>query len=438
MQLKRAFFILYAIMIDIKHLRENPDLYRTACRVKNARVDMEELLRLDEQARAAKTRLQDIATEKNQAGKAIAQVKDPAERQKTIDQMSRLKEQEKQLTEQLAVLEPQIQDMLLRMPQPAHPQSPVGPDASGNMEVRRIGEVRTFDFEPKDHIQLGKALGIIDVERGVKLSGSRNYVLRGDGALLHQAVLRLAHDMMVERGFEPLTVPVLTKEATFMGTGWFPEGKAQVYQIPEDELFLVGTAEVPATSLFMDEILEEDQLPIKFVAQSLCFRREAGAAGKDTYGLYRIHQFEKVEQVILCRADLEEVERWHQHIVANAEDVLKALELPYRVLEICTGDMGIGKYRMYDIETYMPSRGGYCETHSASNLLEFQARRLNLRYRDKNRKVRYCYTMNNTVIASPRILIALLELNQNADGSIRIPPALRGYMQNRDVIQAKS
>jgi len=243
--------------------------------------------------------------------------------------------------------------------------------------------------------------------------------------------------MMVRKGFEPLTVPVLTKEATFTGTGWFPEGKSQVYQIPEDELFLVGTAEVPATSFYMDEILEEEQLPQKFVAQSLCFRREAGAAGKDTYGLYRIHQFEKVEQVIICRADLDEVEKWHQYIIANAEDVLQSMDLPYRVLEICTGDMGIGKYRMYDIETYMPSRGGYCETHSASNLLDFRARRLNLRYRDKDRKIRFCYTMNNPVIASPRILNPLLELNQNSAGSVNIPNILRPYMNNMDRIIAE-
>jgi seryl-tRNA synthetase len=425
---------LWSGMIDIKHLRENPELYRRACQQKNSRADVDEVLGLDGRIRQAKQQLQDLATEKNQASKAIAQIADAGERQQAIARMSSLKEQEKQLTQTLSELEPVLQQKLLYMPLPPHPAAPVGPDASGNVEVRRWGQVRQWDFEPKDHIQLGQALGIIDVERGVKLSGARNYVLRGAGAMLHQAVLRLAHDRMAAKGFEALTVPVLTKEATFMGTGWFPEGKSQVYQVPEDELYLVGTAEVPATSLYMDEILEEDELPKRFVAQSLCFRREAGAAGKDTYGLYRIHQFEKVEQVVICRADLEEVEKWHQHIVANAEEVLQAMELPYRVIEICTGDMGMGKYRMYDIETWMPSRGGYCETHSASNLLDFQARRLNLRYRDKNRKVHYCYTMNNTVIASPRILIALIELNQDADGSINIPRVLQGYMNGQQKI----
>jgi seryl-tRNA synthetase len=424
-------------MIDIRQLRENPEPFRTAVRNKRANVDLDELLRLDERSRQARTELQDLVTQKNQAGKAIAQMKDPAARQKAAEGLGRFKEREKQLNQELAELEPKINELLLHMPLPPHPAVPVGPDASGNVEVRRWGEVRKFDFEPKDHIQLGTALGIIDVERGVKLSGSRNYILRGDGALLHQAVLRLAHDMMVEKGFEPLTVPVLTKEATFMGTGWFPEGKAQVYAVPEDELYLVGTAEVPATSLYMDEILDEANLPQRFVAQSLCFRREAGAAGKDTYGIYRIHQFEKVEQVIICRYDLDEADKWHQHIVANAEELLRKLELPHRVIEVCTGDMGLGKYRMYDIETWMPSRGGYCETHSASNLLDFQARRLNLRYRDKDRKVRFCITMNNTVIASPRVLIPLLELNQNADGSINVPAVLRPYMFGKERIEPK-
>ena len=421
-------------MIDIKDLRENPEKYKTACLQKGYDIDIALLLELDERSRRLKTELQEIATRKNQAGKTIAKIQDPAERQQAIEQMNTLKEQEKRLSAEQEQIEPQIRQILLNMPQPAHPDSPVGPDESGNIEIRRWGQVRDFDFEPDDHIKLGTKLGIIDIERGVKLSGSRNYVLRGAGALLHQAVLRLSHDMMVEKGFEPLSVPVLTREETFIGTGWFPEGKDQVYQIPEDELFLVGTAEVPVTSFYMDEILDESELPRRFVAQSLCFRREAGAGGKDTYGLYRIHQFEKVEQVIICRADLEEVEKWHQHILTNSEEVLQKLELPYRVIEICTGDMGMAKYRMYDIETWMPSRDGYCETHSASNLLDFQARRLNLRYRDKNRKVHFCYTMNNTVIASPRILIPLLELNQNSDGSINIPKALQPYMHGLDRI----
>lgn len=421
-------------MIEIKDLRTNPDKYKRACEQKGKTVSVDELLELDGHCLDLRRKLQDLLTEKNQAGKAIAKIKDADQRKQAIERMGQLKEQEKQFTSDLAEREPRFDELMLNIPQPAHPDAPVGPDESGNVEVRQWGEVPSFDFEPRDHMDLGTALDIIDVERGVKLSGSRNYVLKGDGAMLHQAVLRLAQDVMIDKGFEPLTVPVLTREKTFIGTGWFPEGKSQVYQIPEDELFLVGTAEVPATSLYMDETLGEEELPKRFVAQSLCFRREAGAAGKDTHGLYRIHQFEKVEQVIVCKADVEEANQWLEKIVANSEEVLQALQLPYRVVEICTGDMGMAKYRMYDIETYMPSRGGYCETHSASNLLDFQARRLNLRYRDNHSKVKHCFTLNNTVVASPRILIALIELNQTKDGAVRIPSALQPYMRNRDSI----
>ena len=418
-------------MIDIKDLRQNPQVYRQACESKNKSVDIDRLLELDRSALDLRKQLQNLVTQKNQAGKMIAKIKDAAERETAIAQMSQLKEDEKRLSGELEQLEPQIEELLLNMPQPAHPDAPVGPDESGNIEVRQWGQVPNFNFDVQDHVTLGQQRGWIDLERGVKLSGTRNYLLTGDGTLLHRAVLNFAHDIMVEKGFSPLTVPVLTREPTFVGTGWFPEGKSQVYQIPEDELFLVGTAEVPATSLYMDEILSEPDLPRRFVAQSLCFRREAGAAGKDTHGLYRIHQFEKVEQVIIARNHVEEANDWLEQIVANSEQVLQALELPYRVIEVCTGDMGMGKYRMYDIETWMPSRGGYCETHSASNLLEFQARRLNLRYRGEDGKVHFCHTLNNTVIASPRILIALLENHQTPEGKVRIPAALRPYLQNR-------
>src|SRR6185503_14176416 len=277
---------------------------------------------------------------------------------------------------------------------------------------------------------------MIDVERGVKLAGSRSYFLLGDGALLHQAALRYALDLMVQRGFEPQTVPVLVREPAMLGTGYFPLGREQSYEMSNEEppKFLVGTAEVALTAFHMDEILEARSLPKKYVAMSPCFRREAGAAGKDTAGLYRIHQFDKVEQVIVCRNDVEESKRWHQAILENAEAVLQKLNLPYRVVYVCTGDLGQGQIAKYDIETWMPSRKGYGETHSASRFYDFQARRLNMRYRDADGKVKFCHTLNNTVIASPRILIPILENYQNADGSVTVPEVLRGYMGGRDRI----
>jgi seryl-tRNA synthetase len=262
----------------------------------------------------------------------------------------------------------------------------------------------------------------------VKIAGARNYVLTGVGAMLHEAVLRLAFEMMVRRGFTPLTVPVLVNDALMEGTGFFPLHREEVYVVERDEKSLVGTAEVPVTGLHADEILPLSELPKRYIARSPCFRREAGAAGRDTHGLYRIHYFEKLELVVLCSADAAESTRWHNEILSCAEQLLQALEMPYRVVEVCTGDMGQSKVRQYDVETWMPSREMYSETHSASRYHDFQARRLKLRYRDENGKPQVCHTLNSTVVASPRILIPLLELNQNADGSVNIPAALRKYV----------
>ena len=326
---------------------------------------------------------------------------------------------------------------MLTIPQPADPEAPVGKDETENVELRKFGEIRKFDFEPADHVTLGRELGIIDIERGVKLGGTRNYVLRGDGALLHQAVLRLAQDMIVERGYTPMSVPVLVREEVMYGTGYFPIGRDQAYICERDELSLVGTAEVPLTAYHSDEILNEADLPVKLCAASTCFRREAGAGGKDTYGLFRIHLFDKVEQVVVCRNDVEESKKFHREILENAEAVIQVLRLPYRVVNVCTGDLGLGQVQKVDIETWMPSRSSYGETHSASRFYEFQARRLKLRYRDGAKKVHFCHTLNNTVIASPRVLIPILELYQNADGTVAIPEALRPYMGGRERIEKR-
>jgi seryl-tRNA synthetase len=324
---------------------------------------------------------------------------------------------------------------MLTVPQPPAADVPDGEDESDNLELRRVGDVPKFDFPLLDHVELGTKLGIVDIERGVRLAGTRNYMLRGAGTLLHQAVLRFAFDLMIQRGFEPVTVPVMVKEKVMEGTGYFPLGRDQAYLCERDEMSLVGTAEVPLTALHAEEILEETDLPKRYVALSPCFRREAGAGGKDTYGLYRIHLFDKVEQVIICRNDEAVSLEHHQEILAHAEAVIQALELPYRVVNVCTGDLGQGQVQKFDIETWMPSRGAYCETHSASRFHEFQARRLNMRYRDASRKVRFCHTLNNTVIASPRVLIPILELNQQPDRSVVVPKVLRRYMGDMERIE---
>jgi seryl-tRNA synthetase len=324
-----------------------------------------------------------------------------------------------------------------QVPQPAAAEVPIGEDDTENVEMRTWGTIREFDFEPKDHVELGMNLGILDIERAVKLAGTRNYFLKGDGALLHWAVLRFSMDHMVAKGYTPMSVPLLMRDEVMMGTGYFPGSEEQTYQMERDTLNLAGTAEVPVTAYHSGEILSEEQLPVKSVALSTCFRREAGAAGKDTRGLYRIHQFDKVEQVIIGENDEQKSIDYHTEILTNSEEVLQAMNLPYRVVNVCTGDLGRGQVQKFDIETWMPSRNSYGETHSASRFYEFQARRMNLRYKNSSGKNVFCHTLNNTVIASPRVLIPIIELNQNADGSVTIPQVLRPYMQGKEKIEAK-
>jgi seryl-tRNA synthetase len=422
-------------MIDIKQIRENPERFKKAARDKHFDVDIYKLLETDERLRDAKKQLQDIVSEKNRIGKSIPKLTDD-EKQSALAHLSELKQHEAEHDENIKNLQPVFDELMMLVAQPTDEDVPLGKDDTENVEIRKEGKVRLFDFEPKDHVQLGLDLEIIDIERGVKLAGSRNYILKGDGALLHWAVLRFAMDYMVGRGYVPFSVPVLMKDETMTGTGFFPGSEDQTYQTEKDRLNLAGTAEVPLTAYHMGEILKAEELPKKYVAMSSCFRREAGAAGKDTYGLYRIHQFDKIEQVVICENNIEESNKFHDEILANAEAVMKALELPYRVVNVCTGDLGRGQVKKFDIEAWMPSRENYCETHSASKFYEFQARRLNLRYKEpRTKKNLFCHTLNNTVIASPRILIPILELYQNADGSITIPEVLRPYMNGKEKIE---
>ncbi len=424
-------------MIDIKDLREHPEKYRKAAELKRMNVDIAAVIDVDLRCLAAQQEFERLRAEQNEASKQIGKLKDPAAKQEAIAKVGALKSQVKEAEDRWKAAEAMLQPLVLQLPQLPDPEVPVGKDDTENVEIKRWGEVRKFEFAPKDHAALGAELGLLDVERGVKLAGSRSYFLVGMGALLHQAVLRLAMDMMIERGFLPMTVPVLVRDEAMTGTGYFPLGKEQAYAMSNEDpaKYLVGTAEVSLTAYHMGETLDVKTLPRKYVAMSPCFRREAGTYGKDTAGVYRIHQFDKVEQVIICKNDVEESKQFHQQILENAEAVLQKLNLPYRVVAVCTGDLGQGQVAKFDIETWMPSRKNYSETHSASRFYDFQARRLNMRYRDQDGKVRYCHTLNNTVIASPRILIPILENYQNADGSVTIPDALRPYVGGRERIE---
>jgi len=425
-------------MIDIKQIRENPQKFKDACKAKKFTADIDRLIEVDSALKTTRQKLQDISTDKNRIGKSIPKLS-ADEKQSALSQLAELKQEEAKYSNDIGSLQPQFDEIMQQVPQPADDDVPLGKDDTENTEIRKEGEIPQFDFELKDHVQLGLALGMMDIERGVKLAGARNYFLKGDGALLHWAVLRFAMDCMVGKGYVPLSVPLLMKDEAMRGTGYYPGSEEQTYRMEKDQLNLVGTAEVPLTAYRMGEILSADELPLKYVALSSCFRREAGAAGKDTYGLYRIHQFDKVEQVVICENSAEASRKFHEEILANAEAVMKTLELPYRIVNVCTGDLGRGQAKKFDIETWMPSRGNYCETHSASKFYEFQARRMNLRYKETaTKKNVFCHTLNNTVIASPRVLIPLMELYQNSDGSITIPKVLRPYMSGREKITEPS
>ena len=420
-------------MLDLRFIRENPEVVKEAIRKKHVSFDLDLLLEKDVRLRELRVKIDDLRARRNQGSREISKLQGE-EKKKAISDMQSVVGGLKEMEPEYDDLERQIEDELLQVPLPPADDVPEGETDENNVEICRWGTPQEFDFEPKDHVELCEMHDLLDVERGVKLAGSRSYILRNEGALLHWAVLRLALDHMLSEGFTPLTVPVLVREEFMVGTTYFPQGREQAYEIEKDELFLVGTAEVSLTSYYAGEMLNVEDLPKKLVSNSPCYRREAGTYGKDTRGIYRIHQFDKVEQVIVCENDPVISSEMHQYILANAEQVTQKLELPYRVMEVCTGDMGLGKYKMYDIECWMPSRNAYGETHSCSNLHDFQARRLNLRYRDAEGKPKFAHTLNNTVLASPRILIPLVENNQQADGSIRIPEALRPYLGGKEVL----
>jgi seryl-tRNA synthetase len=422
-------------MLDLKKIRDEPDAVKAGARKK--RIDagplVDRIVALDGTRRKLQHERDDLKARQNQAGKEIAKLSGP-EKDRLRGEMGALAARVKAIEPELTGIEKEIDDILLRIPNVPAPEVPEGETEKDNVEVKRWGTPRDFDFTPKDHIALGEALDIIDIPRAVKLAGTRTYILKNEGALLELAVLQFTLERLLAKGFVPMIVPTLVKRDPLVGTAYFPGGEEQAYACEKDDLFLIGTSEVPVTAYHSGEVLAEGDLPKLYAGTSTCYRREAGAAGKDTKGLYRIHQFSKVEQVVICRADEEESRRHHRFILENAEDVIRALELPYRVVSVCGGDLGAAQVEKFDIETWMPSRGGYGETHSASRFHDYQARRLNLRYRDAGGKLRFCHTLNNTAIASPRILIAILENGQEADGSVRIPEALRPYLGGRERI----
>ncbi|MCU0865251.1 MAG: serine--tRNA ligase [Planctomycetes bacterium] len=421
-------------MLDLKWLRDNPDAARQGAlkkRLPDRAAAVDRALQLDVELRGMTPKLDAMRSELKNAGKELGKL-GPAEREAFLAKQKEKKVDMQALEEREKQLKVELDQQLALIPNVPDADVPDGKDDTENVEVRRWGTVREFGFAPRAHYDLGEAQGWLDFERASKMAGSRNYFLFGDLALLHDAVLRYAVDLLVARGFTPVDPPHLVRDAAMFGTGFFPGGEEQTYRAEKDGLNLIGTSEVPVTSLHAGEMLAEADLPKKYVARSVCFRREAGTYGKDTRGLYRVHQFQKVEQVIVDVADKARSIEHHHAIVKNAEDMLQAFELPYRVVAVCGGDLGVPQAMKYDIETWMPSRGNYGETHSASRFYDYQARRLDLRYRPKDGgKVMVCHTLNNTVAASPRLLIPLLENHQQQDGTVRVPAALQPYLGGR-------
>lgn len=427
-------------MLDLTFIRNNPDLVKEAARLKNNPIDIDALLELDRQVINMQQEVDQTRAQQKQLSKQIQQ----AAKEKNVELRNQLIAEGKQLSERLKELEPELtrlQDeryqMLLLVPNIPDPSAPIGKDEDDNVPIKYWGEKPQFDFEMRDHYELMQHLDLIDIERAVKVAGTRSYALRGDAARLELALIHFALDRLAKEGFTPLIVPSMARDFAFIGNGQFPKGRDQVYEVEDEDLFLVGTAEVSITGMYKDEILKAEELPLRFVGYSPCYRKEAGTYGKDTRGVFRVHQFNKVEQYIICKNDHEESVRWHEQLLRNAEELVQALELPYRVVNVCTGDMGDGKVGMYDLECWVPSENRYRETHSCSYLHDWQARRANIRYRDEDGKLKFVHTLNNTAIASPRILIPLLENHQQADGSVRIPEALRPYMGGQEYIRPK-
>ncbi len=415
-------------MLDIKTIRERTEDVKRGALNKGSDVDIDRILELDTRRRELLQSSEVLRQRRNEVSGAI-QTMSSADRQAAIEEVRQIKVQLPTVEEALKVVEEEYRALMYKVPQIPADDAPVGKSEHDNVVLRHEGgQPRVFDFEPRDHEALGELLGILDKERAVKFAGARSYILRGAGALLELAVMRLAIDIVIERGFTPILGPLMVNYMALEGTGFFPAGEEDTYRLERDEKYLIGTSEVHLVAMHANEIIDEASLPLLYTGYSPCFRREAGSYGRDTRGVYRVHQFSKVEQVVICKDDPAQSQEMHHMLLKNAELVLQALELPYRVSAACTGDMGQGKVRMFEVETWMPSRQAYCETHSCSELHDFQARRLGIRYRDADNNIRTCFTLNNTAAASPRILIPILEHYQDEDGSVRVPKALVPYM----------
>jgi len=425
-------------MLDIKFIRENAGLIQEGAKKKRINFDVQKLLEVDDKRKALTQNFEEKRAKQNKVSEEVAkagQAGNKAEKEKLIEEMQPLKEEMQKLDEELKEVTQEWQKLMVSVPNIPDMSVPDGNDDSANVEVKKWGEIPKFDFTPKDHIELMEKLDLADFETGAKVAGFRGYFLKNEGAELCYAIWQLTVDLFRKNhsDYSMMIVPSLVRRETLLGTGYLPQGEDDLYRT-QDTDYLAGTAEVATMSYFADKVLDKKELPAKKFAFSPAFRREAGSYSKDTKGLYRVHEFMKFEQVIICEASHEESVKHHEELLSNAEEVVQALGLPYHVVVNCGGDLGLGQVKKYDIETWMPSKNKYGETHSCSYFHDFQTRRLNIKYKDTDGKLKFAHSLNNTALATPRILIQVLENNQQADGSVIIPKALRPYMGGKDKI----
>jgi len=414
-------------MLALDFVKANRERVERAIRDKGVALNLDDLLSLDTQVRALKTEIEALRAERNSISAQFPKAA-PEEKAELGRRAKEAGARISALEDQLAGEDQALKVLMLQLPGIPYEGAPIGPDESFNEVIRTVGEPPKFEFEPLDHVALIEKNDWGDLSRVTQVSGSRTYCLKGALALLETKLMAWALDKIAGAGFTPITVPAIAREQAFLNQGQFPGHKEETYELPNDDLWLAGTAEVVLTSLHSGEIIDNDKLPMLYAGFSPCFRREAGSAGKDVRGLLRVHQFVKVEQYVICEADEAQSAEWHARLLELAESLLQELEIPYQVIETSTGDMGLGKYRMNDIESWVPSLGKYRETHSCSTLHDWQARRANIRYRGADGKVRFAHTLNNTALASPRILVPLLENHQTSDGRVKLPKAMQQLM----------
>lgn len=411
-------------MLDIDFIRENPDKVKEACRLKQEEVDIDRLLELDEKRRDLKQQVDDLRHEQNQLTEKVEQA-DQEDREEIIEEIKPLKEKLQQKEDEWREIKGKWKDLMLQVPNIPSDKVPEGESEEDNVVIDQWGEKPDFDFEPKDHTEIGQDLNLIDTERSAKVSGSRFSFIKNEAVLLEFALINLALGYLLEKDFSPVLPPVMLKPEVMRGLGYL-QFEDDMYFIEKDQLYLAGTAEHPLASMHADEVFEEEELPVRYVAFSPCFRREAGSYGKDTRGIFRVHQFNKVEMFSICKPENSVQE--HQFFLDLEKQLMQLLGIPYQVIQMCTADLGHPVANKYDIEAWMPSYDDYRETHSTSNCTDFQARRLNIKYEEGGEK-KLTHTVNGTALAMPRILIAILENYQNQDGSIEIPAALQDYLE---------